>query len=177
MSGSLPGSVQPITTTTTTKGPLTTWPTRPTTSYPNWPPPVPTHSTRPPNSIYTTTSRPQIDNTITGDRTCGIKNGNPVIIMVKNIDIIFVNNNCFRTKPKLLVDTMPNRMNGLLSQFFSMVDGNFVVDLWSTIYIFWPQLIVSLSEKLFFLFLHDEFFRRFFSLSSLLVWHHGMLLD
>lgn len=76
MSGSLPGGVQPI--STTTNRPSTTWPTRPpTTVYPNWPPQVPTHSTRPPNPIYTTTTRPDIDNTVAGE--CGMKNGNPVI--------------------------------------------------------------------------------------------------
>lgn len=76
MSGSLPAGVQPI--STTTQRPLTTWPTRPTsTAYPNWPPPVPTHSTRPP-PVFTTTKRPEIDNAITGDGMCGLKNGNPV---------------------------------------------------------------------------------------------------
>ncbi|XP_037033895.1 proclotting enzyme [Bradysia coprophila] len=80
VSGSLPPGVQPIhpITTTTTKRPLTTWPTRPTTTvYPNWPPQVPTHSTRPPNPIYTTTQSPlpQEDNTIQG--MCGQKNGSP----------------------------------------------------------------------------------------------------
>lgn len=82
VSGSLPGGSSPthpatVGTTTTTRRPTTTWATKPPTSttYPNWPPPVPTHSTQRP--IYGTTTE---SNEIAGDvgGACGAKNGYPV---------------------------------------------------------------------------------------------------
>lgn len=66
---------------------------------------------------------------------------------------------------------MRNQMSGLSLLFYSIVDDNFVVVLWSTISIFWLLLTVSLSKSIIF-FLSDNPFVTLL----LTVWHHGMLL-
>jgi len=96
----------PITTTTTTRRPATTWPTRPPSTpypgFPSWPPPAPTHPTRPPTQRPPTTRPPTArpptvrppppvapiggagsspgtqPSDIPVDGTCGAKNGNQV---------------------------------------------------------------------------------------------------